>query len=73
MLAVESGLVARHAVSDVDALDEPVLGERVQHAVDARDPDAAAGSADALEDLLSRPAAGLRAEVLDDRAPGAAA
>src|SRR5262245_36075380 len=68
MLAVgERGLVARDAVTDVDPLYEPMLRERVEHPVDARDPYPPARGADTVEDLLRRLAARLRAEVLDDR------
>ena len=38
-------LEARDAVADVDALDEPELGQEVEDPVDARDPDRAAASA----------------------------
>jgi zinc transport system substrate-binding protein len=68
-----SGLVAGDAVADVDPLDEAEVGEAVEHAVDARDPDAPALGADPVMDLLRRAAAGLAAEVLDDAPPGAAA
>ena len=65
------GLVAGDAVADVDPLDEAEVGEAVEHAVDARDPDAPSLGADPVMDLLRRAAAGLAAEVLDDapRAP----
>ena len=66
-------LEARDAVADVDPLDEPQGGERLERPVDARDADGAAGGADAVVDLLGREAAPLRVEELDDRPACAAA
>ena len=59
-------LVAGNAVADVDPLDESEVGEVVEHAVDARDPDAPSLGADPVMDLLRRPAALLSADVLDN-------
>jgi hypothetical protein len=59
------------AVADVDTLHEAELVERLQHAVNARDPDATATRTDAVEDLLRRLAARLSGEVLDHCAPSA--
>ena len=44
-------------VTELDPLDEAKLDELVERAVDARDPDAPAPVADAVEDLLCRAAA----------------
>ena len=66
-------LEARDAVADVDPLDEPQGGERLERPVDARDADGAAGGADAVVDLLRREAAPLLVEELDDRPAGAPA
>ena len=63
-------LIASDAVADVDPLHEAQVGELVDGTVDARDPDAAAGRPDAVEDLLRRQAAALPPEVLDDGEPG---
>ena len=60
------GLVTSGSSAEVDALDETLLGQQVEHAVDARDPDAAAFRAQAVEDLLCSQAAVLAAEQLDD-------
>ncbi len=59
-------LEAGDPVAELDPLHEPELDELIERAVDARDPDPAAFVADAVEDLLRRAAARLRAEVLDD-------
>jgi hypothetical protein len=63
---------ASRAGTDVDALDEAVLAQLLEHAVDARDPDAAALGSQLIEDLLGGQAAVLAAEELDDRTPGGA-
>jgi len=65
-------LEARGAGADVDALDEAVLTQLLEDAVDAGDPDAAAFRAELIEDLLRGQATVLTAEQLDDRAAGAA-
>ena len=46
------GLVARHAVADIDPLDEALLQQRLEHPVDARDADRAPVGAHAVVDLL---------------------
>ena len=74
MVAVRmGGLEAGNAVADVDSLHQPELVQQVEDAVDGGDADRAAAGADAVEDLLRREATGLRPEVVDDHASGAAA
>src|SRR5947208_3514975 len=68
-----SGLVARGAGAEVDLLDEALVDEQVERAVDARDPDAAVVRAELVEDLLRGEAAVLPGEELDDGLAGAAA
>ena len=51
------GLEAGKAVSDVDPLEQPEVGELVEAAVDARDPDGTPLVAEAVVDLLRRQAA----------------
>ena len=65
-------LEARDARAEIDALEETLRGEQLEHAVDARDPDAAAVRAQAVEDLLRGEAAVLLGEELDHGPPGAA-
>jgi len=65
-------LEAGDAVPELDPLHEPELDELVECAVHARDADAAALVANAVEDLLRGAAAGLGAEMLDNRPAGAA-
>ena len=65
-------LEARCAGADVDALDEAVLAQLLEDAVDAGDPDAAAFRAQLVEDLLRGQAAVLAPQQLDDGAAGAA-
>src|SRR5215813_6929698 len=65
LAAGADGLEARDARAEVDALQEPLGGEQLEHAVDARDPDAAAVCAQAVEDLLSGQAAVLLGKELD--------
>ena len=55
-------LEARGAGADVDALDEAVLAQLLEDAVDAGDPDATAFRAQLVEDLLSGQAAVLAPE-----------
>ena len=71
--AIACRLEAGDAVADVDPLDEPQLGERVERPVDARDADAPPAGADAVVDLLRGEAAPLLVEEGDDRRAGAAA
>src|SRR5205085_2037062 len=52
-------------VADVDAVDEPVLDERLEGAVDAREPDPPVALVQRGVDLLRAAAAFLGAEVLD--------
>jgi hypothetical protein len=61
------GLEARRAGADVDALDEPVLAQLLEDAVDAGNSDAAALLAQLVEDFLGGQAAVLSPEQLDDR------
>jgi hypothetical protein len=65
-------LEACGAGADVDALDEAVLAQLLENAVNAGDPDAAAFRAQLVEDLLRGQAAVLAPEQLDHRAAGAA-
>ena len=69
----QRGLVARDAAADVDSLQQTVLREQVDHAVDAGDADLAILAAEDVEDLLRRQATVLPPEQLDDVAPCAAA
>ena len=62
-------LEARGAGADVDPLDESVLAQLLEDAVDAGNPDAAALRAQLVEDFLSGQAAILSPEQLDDRSP----
>ena len=55
--------------AEVDALHEALRGEQLEHAVDARDADPAAGGAQPVEDLLRGQAAVLLGEQIDHRAP----
>ena len=57
----------------VDPLDEPLLDEEVQHAVDARDADRPPGNAEAVVHLLRRQAALLLGEETHDGVPCPAA
>ena len=66
-------LVPRNPVARVDSLDQPEVRERLEGAVDGRDPDRPPGPAKAVEDLLRAHAAVLAAQELHDGAPGAAA
>ena len=65
-------LETRRAGADVDALDEAVLAQLLEDAIDARDPDAATFRAKLVEDLLGREAAVLATEQLDHSASSAA-
>ena len=67
------GLEARHAVAEIDALDEAEPVEPFECPIDARDSHAWPCGAEAVMDFLRRQAAPLSAEQLDDRAPGAPA
>src|SRR2546430_15566980 len=64
-------LEAGRAGADVDPLDEPVLAQLVEYAVDAGDSDPAALGSELVEDLLGGQAAILAPEQLDDGAAGA--
>lgn len=63
------GLVARDSRAEVDPLDEAFRREQVEHPIDARNPDATVGTAEAVEDLLGGQAAVFTGEELDDRTP----
>src|SRR2546430_6347925 len=65
-------LEAGRAGADVDPLDEPVLAQLLEYAVDAGDSDPAALGSELVEDLLGGQAAILAPEQLDDGAAGAA-
>ena len=58
-------LVAGDPVAEVDALEQALLDEAVEHAVDAREPDRRAARGERLVDLLRAAAALLLVEVLD--------
>jgi zinc transport system substrate-binding protein len=74
MIAVDMGrLETRHAVAQVDPLDESECVHSLERPVDARDPDLPATSPERLVDLLCREAAVLLAEELDDQPPRAPA
>ena len=64
-------LEARDTVTELDALNEAKIDELFERAIHARDPNPSTLVADAVKDLLGRAAAGLGAEVLDHRPPGA--
>ncbi len=55
--------------AEIDSLHEALGAQKLQHAVDARDPDLAAGGTKAVEDLLRGQAAVLLGEQIDHRAP----
>jgi zinc transport system substrate-binding protein len=65
-------LVARDSVAGVDALHQPQLRQRLEGAIDGRDPDGAARLPQPVEDLLRAQTAVLSAEQLDDGRAGAA-
>ena len=62
-------LVAGDAVAEVDALEQALLDEAVDGAVDAREADRRAARGERLVDLLGAAAALLLVEVLDHRRP----
>ena len=62
-------LVAGDAVAEVDALEQALLDEAVDRAVDAREPDRRAARGERLVDLLRAAAALLLVEVLDHGSP----
>src|SRR5919197_5273179 len=66
---VAERLVADDAVADVDPLHEPVLDERVEHAVDARQPDLRPAAGQGGVDLLCAATARLVAEIVDHARP----
>lgn len=66
VLAARVGrLETGNPVAELDALHKAELDELLEGAVDARDTHTATLAADAVEDLLRRPAARLCAQVLD--------
>jgi hypothetical protein len=67
--ARKDGLVARDASADVDALDQPVLRQEIDDAVDAGDPDGPSVRTQRVEDLLRGQAAALPRKEVDDSAP----
>jgi len=72
LAALQRRFVARDSGTEVDPLDEALLGELLEHAIDACNPDAAPVGTQLVEDLLRGQAAVLPTEELDDRAAGAA-
>ena len=64
------GLEPRDAVAEVDPLHEPLVGEDLEHAVDARQANALAARAERPVDLLRADAALLSVEVVDDAPAG---
>lgn len=62
-------LEARHAVAEIDPMDESEVGELLEHAVDARDPHLLPVAPQAVEELLRGEAALLLREVGDDLVP----
>ena len=72
VLPVQVGrLEAGDAVTDLDPLHEVEIDELFERPIHARDPNAATLTADAVEDLLRRTAAGLGTEMLDNGPPRA--
>src|SRR5476649_261864 len=63
-------LVAGGARAEVDPLEQALLGQELEDAVDARDSDLPAFGPKLVEDLLRRQAAVLSSEQLDDGPPG---
>jgi zinc transport system substrate-binding protein len=65
------GLESGDAVAEVDTMHEFHVGELVERAVDAGQPDGAIPGSELIEELLRRETAALRLELSDDRLPGA--
>lgn len=73
LTALVPRLEARAPGARVDALDEALVDEQVEHAVDARDADGPAGLSQAVVHLLRRQAALLLGEETDHRVARSAA
>ena len=65
LLRVPDRLEARDPVAEVEPLHEPLVGEHVEHSVDARQPDRLAARAQLLVNLLRGDAAALAVEEED--------
>src|SRR5688572_25665195 len=65
------GLVVSAARAKLEAMHETELGQRLEGAVDARDPDAGSALPDEIVNLLNGQAAGLVAKRLDNGGPRA--
>ena len=70
---VADGLEARYAVAEVDSLNEALLRQHLEDAVDARQPDLLAARKQLAVDVLRTDAAVLGVEEVDHEAPGAPA
>lgn len=68
-----SRLEPSYRIADLHALNEALVGEQVEDAIDARDSDAPALVTQAVEDLLGAQTALLPTEKLDHGSAGAAA
>ena len=73
MLELADGLEAHHAVTEVEPLDEPPLGEDVEHSVDAGQPHPLALRLQFAVEVLRADAALLALEELDHAPPSEAA
>ena len=65
LLVMADGLEAGDPVAQIDSLHEALLGEHVEHAVDARQPDRLAARAKLAVDLLRTETAALPLEEVD--------
>lgn len=65
LLGASDGLVARDPVAEIESLDEPRFRQHLEHAVDARQPDALALRVQLAVDVLCADAAALALEELD--------
>ena len=72
MLVLADRLETHHAVAEVEPLDEPPLGEHVEHAVDAGQADSLALGPQVAVEVLRPDAALLALQELDHAAPGKA-
>ena len=63
----QRALEARRRAAEIDPMDEAQIGELVEDAIDARNPDLAPVRAEAVEHLLGGEAAVVLAEMGDDR------
>lgn len=60
-------LVARRPVADIDSVDEPHVGQKIEHPIDTRDPNRPLTISEFVKDLLRRQATVLLGEKADDR------